>query len=91
MTNLEKLDELALAASGVITSEIAIMIARETIKLARANALELDRYLKIICEERIETAKLRLWLREAIRHWVIRTPDVEEAVLAWKMAKAAGV
>jgi hypothetical protein len=51
--------------------------------------LELTRSERALCDERLERHKLKMLLREAIRHWIRLTPNVEDVVSAWEMARTA--
>lgn len=46
---------------------------------------------RLLCEERLERHKLKVFLREALRHWIQNTRDVEDAVAVWRMSRQAGL
>lgn len=51
--------------------------------------LELEKLMRTLCDARLERYKLKTYLRQAIRAWMLNTPNVEDAVTAFRMAREA--
>jgi len=91
MTPSEQLDTLEQLIGHAMSIEALIMIAREIVAVAREIQLQHINGDARFLETQLELRKLRALLREALRGWVQRTPDVEDAVIVWQIAKEAGL
>ncbi len=81
MKTSERLDILEQVLPQTGDTETLRLIAWEAIKLAQAQRLE----------HQFETLQLRAYLRQALRGWIVCTPDVEEVVIAFQIGREAGL
>lgn len=95
MTNAERLDNIESVIGEAGTMEGLAELAREAIAIARhteaARRREVPKLLDMVLEYHFETQRLRDYLRQALRGWVVRTPDVNEAVIAFQIAQDVGL
>lgn len=92
--NTDRLDVLEILVGHAMSMEGVVMISREIIKVARDiqyDSSDEEREALSALDARLEAYKLRAMLSEALRHWILRTPYLEEAAVAWQMAQTLGL
>ncbi len=84
MTNHQDLDAFDTFVKQATTMELLAMITREVIAISRDLVKTRDHLVT-------ENSQLREFLHRALCGWIVQTSNVEEAVLAWQLAKDAGL
>lgn len=89
----QRVAQEAIAAGRQLARELSdlgvrMRFAAQQIEVQEQDTLNLRRQL---CEERLERHKLKVFLREALRHWIQNSRHVEDAVAVWRMSRQAGL
>jgi 2-hydroxychromene-2-carboxylate isomerase len=95
MTTLDRLDELDTIIGQTSDADVLRLIGKEVIKLARGeirdNHVTQDYHLRLMFEARQRERKLQGYLHQALRAWIVHTPDLGEAVHVMRIAREAGL